>query len=74
MPNPTSGMLEVRVSEHNGATGLLQVVAVDGRVVLQRHMEGPRTMLDVSPLARGLYTLNWRDANGTVTTQRFVRE
>lgn len=22
----------------------------------------------------GLYSLNWRDANGTVSTQRFVRE
>ncbi len=73
MPNPTSGSLEVRVSE-SAAVGLLQVVSVDGRVVLQRRMEGPRTVLDVSQLSRGLYTLNWHDANGTVTTQRFVRE
>ena len=73
MPNPTSGSLEVRVSE-SAAVGLLQVVSVDGRVVLQRRMEGPRTALDVSQLSRGLYTLNWHDANGTVTTQRFVRE
>ncbi|MEO7081888.1 MAG: T9SS type A sorting domain-containing protein [Flavobacteriales bacterium] len=73
MPNPTSGMLEVRVSD-NSASGLLQVVSVDGRVVMQQRMEGPRTMLDVTSLARGLYTLNWHAINGTITTQRFVRE
>ncbi len=73
MPNPTSGSLEVRVSDNN-ATGLLQVVSVDGRVVMERRMEGPRTVLDVAQLSRGLYTLNWHAVNGTVTTQRFVRE
>ena len=73
MPNPTSGSLEVRVSD-NAASGLLQVVSVDGRVVMQQRMEGPRTMLDVTSLARGLYMLNWHDVNGTITTQRFVRE
>ncbi len=73
MPNPTNGSLEVRVSDHT-ASGLLQVVSVDGRVVLQQRMEGPRTVLDVAQLSRGLYTLNWHAVNGTVTTQRFVRE
>ncbi|MEO5585676.1 MAG: T9SS type A sorting domain-containing protein, partial [Flavobacteriales bacterium] len=74
MPNPTSGSLDVRVSDQSATAGLLQVVAIDGRVVLEQRLSSPRTMLDVSPLARGLYTLNWHDANGTVTTQRFVRE
>lgn len=72
MPNPTSGSLEVRVSDLTA--GLLQVVSVDGRVVLQQRIEGPRTILDVAQLSRGLYTLNWHDVNGTITTQRFVRE
>lgn len=74
MPNPTSGMLEVRVPDHSASFGRLQVVAVDGRVVLERRMEGPRTVLDVAPLARGLYALNWYNANGAVTTKRFVRK
>ncbi|MEO5586053.1 MAG: T9SS type A sorting domain-containing protein, partial [Flavobacteriales bacterium] len=74
MPNPTSGLLEVRVPEGNAASGMLQVVAVDGRVVLQQRMEGPRIVLNVAQLSRGLYTLNWHAVNGTVTTQRFVRE
>ncbi len=74
MPNPTSGLLEVRVPEGNAASGMLQVVAVDGRVVLQQRMEGPRTVLDVEQLSRGLYTLNWHAVNGAITTQRFVRE
>ncbi len=73
MPNPTSGSLEVQVSD-NAASGLLQVASVDGRVVLERRMESPRTVLDVSELSRGLYILNWHDVNGTITTQRFVRE
>ncbi|MEO7080888.1 MAG: T9SS type A sorting domain-containing protein, partial [Flavobacteriales bacterium] len=73
MPNPTSGSLEVRVSE-NTASGLLQVVSVDGRVVMQQRMEGPRTVLDVAQLSRGLYMLNWHDVNGTITTQRFIKE
>ena len=73
MPNPTSGSLEVRVSD-NSASGLLQVVSVDGRVVMQQRMEGPRTVLDVTQISRGLYTLCWHDTNGTITTQRFVRE
>ncbi len=73
MPNPTSGSLEVRVSD-NAASGLLQVLSVDGRVVMEQRMEGPRTVLDVSQLSGGLYTLSWHDVNGTITTQRFVRE
>ena len=74
MPNPTSGTLEVRVSDRNAANGLLQVASMDGRVVMQQRMEGPRTVLDVSRLSRGLYTLNWHNVNGTITTQRFVRD
>ena len=73
MPNPTNESLEVRVSE-NAAVGLLQVVSVDGRTVLQQRMQGLRTLLDVTSLASGLYTLNWRNANGTVSSQRFVRK
>lgn len=73
MPNPTNGSLEVRVSE-NAAVALLQVVSVDGRTVLQQRMQGLRTLLDVTSLASGLYTLNWRNANGTVSSQRFVRK
>ncbi|MFZ1617707.1 MAG: T9SS type A sorting domain-containing protein [Flavobacteriales bacterium] len=73
LPNPTSGSLEVRVSGA-AASGVLHVVSVDGRMVLERRMEGPRMVLDVSGLARGLYTLNWNGANGATTTQRFVRE
>ena len=74
MPNPTSGSLEVSVSSRNAAAGLLQVLAVDGRVVLERRMEGPRTVLDVAPLPAGLYTLSWQDLKGNNTTRRFVRE
>lgn len=74
MPNPTSGSLEVRITDPNASAGLLQVVSVDGRVVMQQRTEGTRTVLDVVPLANGLYTLNWLHVNGTVTTQRFVRE
>jgi hypothetical protein len=50
------------------------VVSVDGRTVLQQRMQGLRTLLDVTSLASGLYTLNWRNANGTVSSQRFVRK
>lgn len=73
MPNPTSGSLEVRVSNIS-ASGMLQVISMDGRVLLQQSMEGPRTVLDVAHLSRGMYLLNWLDADGIVSTQRFVRE
>ena len=73
MPNPTSGSLEVRVPD-NASAGLLQVVSVDGRVVLEQRIAGPRTLLEVSHLASGLYTLSLHDVNGTTSSQRFVRE
>ena len=73
MPNPTSGSLIVLASD-NATIGVLQVVSLDGRVVLQQRMEGPRTVLDVANLNSGLYTLNLHHVNGTVITQRFVRQ
>ena len=73
-PNPTTGSLEVRVTDNMANDALLQVVSVDGRVVLEHRMAGPRSLLDVSSLARGLYILNLQNANGATITQRFVRD
>ncbi|MBK9420966.1 MAG: T9SS type A sorting domain-containing protein [Flavobacteriales bacterium] len=73
MPNPTSGSLEVRVPDNSG-DALIEVVSVDGRVVLEQRITAPRTLLDVSHLASGLYTLSVHDVNGTTSSKRFVRE
>ena len=74
MPNPTKSVLEVQLKDRTAATGLLTVMALDGRVILVHRVQGFRTVLDVAPLASGLYTLNWRDQNGNSSTHRFVKE
>ncbi len=69
-PNPATDHLAISTS----GSPLLQIriVALDGRVVLQRPIQGERTTVDISALPAGSYVVALTSANGQVMQQRVV--
>lgn len=68
-PNPADDQLAITCA--SGAPVRVQVLAMDGRVVLQQPLV-TRTV-DVAALPTGVYLLRAYDADGTVITARFVK-
>ena len=73
-PNPTDGMLTVKLPANTIGSGVLQIRAVDGRKVREYLLTGTRTVLDVVALPAGLYTIGFSTENGTRSVSRFVRQ
>lgn len=63
-PNPTTGLLEVAVTEGGG---VLSVFDARGQQVLRRAVSGTTAQLDLSALAQGLYYLSWQGSAGVFT-------
>lgn len=73
-PNPTHHDLVVQLPLGSAENGLLHILAVDGRKVLEHRITGTRTVLDVETLPAGLYTVAFTSASGDRSVSRFVRE
>ncbi len=73
-PNPTDGLLTVRIDEQGCTRCLLRVSGMDGRVVLEQRMSGPTTVLDVQHVAAGTYTVELIDAREQRMVQRFIKQ
>ncbi len=73
-PNPTDGLLSVRMDGTAFTHGRLRVVAVDGRVVLEQRINGPNTVLDVQHVAAGTYTVELIDTQQQRMMQRFIKQ
>lgn len=73
-PNPSDGLLNVEVGDGTFSQGQLRVLAMDGRVVQQQRMDGPRASLDVQHYATGTYLLELTAEGGGRQVQRFVKQ
>jgi len=60
-PNPASGTLFIETAEAKAAWA--EIYSTDGRLLLRRELNGPRTQLDLD-LASGFYLWQVSDANG----------
>ncbi|HEX2617967.1 MAG TPA: T9SS type A sorting domain-containing protein [Flavobacteriales bacterium] len=69
-PSPTEGLLNVWSDMPLRAVA---VIALDGRVVIERSVNGAKAVLDLSALPAGLYVLNARGADGSLRQHRIVR-
>lgn len=55
-PNPASHMLHVSNSNPNKSIELVQVISLDGKLLMQvKPMESSNTQLDISALPQGMY-------------------
>jgi uncharacterized repeat protein (TIGR01451 family) len=73
-PNPTDGLVVVRMSGDDLSPGMLRVCSMDGRVVMEQRMTGPEVRLDVQGLANGAYVLELLNDNGRRSVARFVKQ
>jgi hypothetical protein len=67
-PNPTSGMFSLRLTDA-ARTGSVEVFNMVGKRVLQQAINGSTTMLDLSNIAAGMYSVRL-SANGYVHQER----
>ncbi len=71
-PNPAGAMLYVQLPE--GTTpALLEVLDVQGRVVMRTYISNPITTLDLSALKSGVYVVR-NNSDPATPVQRFVKE
>lgn len=68
-PNPAADNITVE----NLQDGELSIMSMDGTVVLQQHIAGMKTDVNIGRLPVGVYILRTISKNGT-TTQKFVKE
>jgi uncharacterized repeat protein (TIGR01451 family) len=73
-PNPTGGLMQVQVNGERSSEGLLRVLAMDGRVVVEQRMNGPWTELDLSWLSPTMYLLEWNGSHGARAVLPFIRQ
>ncbi|TVR40996.1 MAG: T9SS C-terminal target domain-containing protein [Bacteroidia bacterium] len=71
-PNPASDRLHV--SKHDDGDAVLTLVDVTGSRVMEWTMTGRHITLDVSMLKPGAYMLQIREAHGSVSTLKVIRE
>ncbi|MEO1409209.1 MAG: S8 family serine peptidase [Bacteroidota bacterium] len=69
-PNPTSDVLNVQLGE-KGA--YLELVAVDGRIVMEEAVVEPSRQLDLSQLETGVYLLRVIQPNGLVHSEKVMK-
>src|SRR5690606_26856558 len=58
-PNPTDGILVVQMDPGSVGTGVLHILAADGRTMSEHRINGPRAVLDVAALPSGFYTMEF---------------
>lgn len=63
-PNPANTNLTVSISTNNKVDGTIQLKDMTGRVVMTQHAELAKTVLNVSALSGGIYTVTYTDNNG----------
>ena len=73
-PNPTDGLLTVRIIEHGCTNCLIRMVGMDGRMVLEQRMNGASAPLDVRHLPAAGYMVQLVADGLPRATQRFVKQ
>jgi uncharacterized repeat protein (TIGR01451 family) len=73
-PNPTDGLLIVRMTGDDLLPGMLRVRSMDGRMVMEQRMTSPEGRMDVQGLANGGYVLELLNDNGPRSVARFVKQ
>jgi len=71
MPNPADDRLWLQLQR---PAERLEVLSLDGRLLLSQRPAGLRPMVGVQDLSAGTYLLRITEAGGTAHTQRFVKQ
>lgn len=70
-PNPASDVLTVEIAQ--GGTSVIEIYDITGQLIISEQQNAKIIRVDVSGIARGMYTVRVTNANGT-SVNRFIRE
>jgi len=70
-PNPTAGMVSLRMNVENGAVFDLDVVDLLGKVVVRKSISDKQTELDLTGLRKGIYFVR-TSVNGVASVTKLV--
>lgn len=71
-PNPTRDHVELTSTTGVDIT-TVQIFSITGALIDQVVVNGPRTMMEFSDKAQGIYLIKWTDANGQNYQERLVK-
>ena len=72
-PNPVREVLYINLSVDNIHSALLEIIGVDGKVVLHTYISSPASSISVSSLPKGLYLLRVQNGN-TPQITKFIKQ
>ncbi|PSK90301.1 T9SS type A sorting domain-containing protein [Taibaiella chishuiensis] len=67
IPNPVKDKVSIRINGERGASAMVQITDLSGKVVRQLQISANETQVDMSSVANGIYLLKYTDANHTQT-------
>jgi PKD repeat protein len=77
-PNPVGDVLNISSSEEMSGTALLRLYQTSGQVVLQQNLELNGTTIalpiDVTDLPTGIYVLQLSFSNGSLHSEKFIKD
>jgi uncharacterized repeat protein (TIGR01451 family) len=73
-PNPTDGLLRVQLHGDRHGFGQLRIVAMDGRVLMQKRTEGTLALMDLSHLNAGPLLIEWISQHGERHVLPLIRQ
>lgn len=71
MPNPSTGWVQLQQESRNNAK--MTLIDVNGRVVLEREISSPQTMLDLGYLPDGMYVIRLQSDQGIQIEKLILR-
>jgi hypothetical protein len=74
-PNPTTGDINVVLSNATANTTILRLIGMDGRTLTTQTISGNKTKLNLGNVPSGTYILQMQDNTGkTICKQTIVKE
>ena len=70
-PNPANDVLNFKL---NGNASAISILSLDGKVISSQEVNQSNATVNVSNLVSGIYMYQITSANGTVTTNKFVKK
>jgi hypothetical protein len=74
-PNPANDALTVSLSNFNTAeNAILSIYSIEGRLLLKENLLKDKTTIDIRAFAKGMYLMQIKSGDQSVTSLKFVKE
>ncbi len=73
-PNPASTYIELKLKTQNQNIISLRIIDINGKEILQKQVNSPKTKLDISILSDGVYIMEGVTSKGNRISAKFVKE